>query len=970
MITQRRWASMTCLLVLTFFVSAKASEPAAETAPALRVYGNTTTIELAPVLLAADRIYENKAIVRNGGIPNLFLPGEADIATNAETQALRQSVDHPNLRIIFTVSEGFYRIVARRSAGIAKLEDLRGKRIATIPRTSSAYYLHKMLATVGLTESDVTIVPLFPLDRMPPALKNGEVDAVTIWEPEIQNAQDLIGEDAIEFQDKSVYRELFNLNTTAEALADPEKRCEIVAFVRSLITASERIKQNPQEVWPLVAKSTGYDETLISRVWHHEGYPGTLVPDVLDVLEEEEVWVAKERNRKPRTRAELAKLVDDSVLKEALSGKQPNCRSIQAKTQQASARELADMQRRAEALATRMGHAEALRAVKRLQHAYGHYFSAGRWNDVAALFAEDGVAREGESSITGRSNVYQHLLNRFGGGKDGLAEGQLNTQIFLSPVVTLDPDGRTARGRWHAVSMFGKYGSSASWAGGIYENVYVNDGGIWKLKEEHYYPQFAGPYETGWRNVVKEPPGPTKPVPFHYDPARAGTPIPRAKPRTLASSGKADFATLAQRIGELNHRARRLNDAAAVQNLQHAYGFYVDRKMWDDVADLFASNGTMEIGQQGVYVGRSSIRRALERYGPKGLREGEINEHLQLQTIVTVSDDGRTARARGTELRMLGVNTQGARWGLGVYENTYVKQDGVWKIQSMHVYTRMTTDYDKGWALDAQPAPGPHPDFPADRQPTEIYAAYPKPYTPAFHFEHPASVASSKVNGVITPRTVAELRAALAEAERALAVAEAYDGAENVANAYGYYIDEFMWEDTGALFSRDGWKELSYIGTYVGRDRVTQSMTRRYGSAGRRPNSYAIHQKTQPVVTVAPDGKSARIRARLFQINSSTENDGSYISGIYENQVVLEDGVWKISGMDLDYVWTTGYKSGWARVKADDSRRFAPQPAFAKEFPPDRPLRGVTYAPFPQIAEMGFHYRNPVSGREPDLLLQ
>jgi hypothetical protein len=34
-------------------------------------------------------------------------------------------------------------------------------------------------------------------------------------------------------------------------------------------------------------------------------------------MEEEERWVARERNRPSRTRAQLAVLIDDSVLKEA-----------------------------------------------------------------------------------------------------------------------------------------------------------------------------------------------------------------------------------------------------------------------------------------------------------------------------------------------------------------------------------------------------------------------------------------------------------------------------------------------------------------------------------------------------------------------------------------------------------------------------------------------------------------------------
>src|SRR6185295_12549498 len=115
------------MIVSVFACVAPAAEQ--DATPSFRVYGNTKTIELAPVLFAADRVHKKTPVtVSNGGIPDLFNANAADVATNAETQALRQSVDHPNLRIIFTVSEGFYRIIARRSAGVTKLDDLRGKK--------------------------------------------------------------------------------------------------------------------------------------------------------------------------------------------------------------------------------------------------------------------------------------------------------------------------------------------------------------------------------------------------------------------------------------------------------------------------------------------------------------------------------------------------------------------------------------------------------------------------------------------------------------------------------------------------------------------------------------------------------------------------------------------------------------------------------------------------------------------------
>jgi len=289
-----------------------------QTLPPLRVSGNTTTIELSPVLVAANGIYPGAITVTNGGIPNI-MDGSADVATNAETQLLRQSVDDPNLRVIFTVAESFYRIVARKSAGIQKVADLKGKRITTPRNTSAAYFLAKMLATANLTEADVTIVAITPVTDMSVALKDRRVDAIAMWEPESERAIAAVGDDAIVLQDRKVYRELFNLNTSTKVLADPAKRRAVVEFVRSLITSSERLRAKPQEFWPYISMKLNYPQDLVSKSWPELRYAGSIVSDLLDVMEQEEPWVAKERNRPPRTRAQLAALIDDSLLKEALA---------------------------------------------------------------------------------------------------------------------------------------------------------------------------------------------------------------------------------------------------------------------------------------------------------------------------------------------------------------------------------------------------------------------------------------------------------------------------------------------------------------------------------------------------------------------------------------------------------------------------------------------------------------------------
>lgn len=309
----------------------------------LKVYGVHYVMELAPLLLAVHQMTGGKETVNHGNISHLVKaeralspilaavstaaaqkllddePGdvEVDVVTNAETQALRFSVDHPDLRILFTVTEGLYRLVARRSSGINSLNDFKGKKVATFPRTSAAWYLVKELETVGLKESDITIVPLAPVMEISRALVDKEVDAIAIWEPASQDAVDRLGDDAIEFRTPGLYREIFNIHTTAEKLADPVKRRQIVEFSRKIIDCARQLRENPEPVFPLMAKVSGYDIDLLRRAWPHHNFTPGMTADLLDVLVEQEVWVAAETGRKPRTRAELATLIDDSVWKEA-----------------------------------------------------------------------------------------------------------------------------------------------------------------------------------------------------------------------------------------------------------------------------------------------------------------------------------------------------------------------------------------------------------------------------------------------------------------------------------------------------------------------------------------------------------------------------------------------------------------------------------------------------------------------------
>jgi NitT/TauT family transport system substrate-binding protein len=276
---------------------------------------NTSTIEAAPVYVAEAGPGAARFRVINGGVRNLA-DGGAHAATNAETQMLLATTTNPRIRMLLTVAEGHYRVIGRTSAGIHSLADLRGKRITTVPQTSAHYYLFRMLRSAGLQESDVTLVSVERTD-MAQAIARGDADAISMWEPEAQKALEGLGRDASVFENSTLYREWFSLYTTTDVLNDPTRRRELVELVRALLVATDKVRNSPQDAIPIVARKINQTEAAVKSAWAHHVFPAALPSEMLDVLTEEDRWVATLQHRVPRSRAQLAAFIDPTVLRDA-----------------------------------------------------------------------------------------------------------------------------------------------------------------------------------------------------------------------------------------------------------------------------------------------------------------------------------------------------------------------------------------------------------------------------------------------------------------------------------------------------------------------------------------------------------------------------------------------------------------------------------------------------------------------------
>jgi len=285
----------------------------------IKVAVNSTTIESFPVFAAAASLSDDENVrvilvpTPNGRAAMAQLvSGAVDAATGSETQALLNSVADPRIRIVLTLSDCRYRIVARKSSGIRRVADLRGKSVAVTINTSSQYLLAGMLKRANLAESDVRLVALEG-SEMPAAMKEHKVDAVAIWEPHAQNSIEALAGDAVVFDSGAVYTEHFNLNSRTDVLADPAKRLGLTRFVQAVARQSERIRTRPAEMIPTLAPRVGLPERTVKAVWRQFTFPASISGSISADMNKVEAWIAATQKRQPRTQPELESLIDTTL---------------------------------------------------------------------------------------------------------------------------------------------------------------------------------------------------------------------------------------------------------------------------------------------------------------------------------------------------------------------------------------------------------------------------------------------------------------------------------------------------------------------------------------------------------------------------------------------------------------------------------------------------------------------------------
>lgn len=191
---------------------------------------------------------------------------QADVATVVELDLANLGfTGNRDPRVIATIgSAANTAIVARRSTGISKPQDLKGKRLGVVAGSVSQVFADGFLAKHGLSPQDVQVVNLQPA-AVQTALAQKQVDAASLWQPIVLDTSRALGpEEAVVFEDPT---QRWHMSIAVSSAWQADHPAASRAFLRALRKAEQFVRSHPAEAQAIVAQQAELDPQVVKAVW-------------------------------------------------------------------------------------------------------------------------------------------------------------------------------------------------------------------------------------------------------------------------------------------------------------------------------------------------------------------------------------------------------------------------------------------------------------------------------------------------------------------------------------------------------------------------------------------------------------------------------------------------------------------------------------------------------------------------------
>ena len=220
--------------------------------------------------------------------------GGLDMVTVAQTPVMFNSFNRNDFAIVSAMVSSYNDVfvLARRDRGITKPRDLRGKKIGVTMGSTGQYYLGLFLSNAGLELAEVNQVDIKTGDLVK-SLEQGTVDAISTWQPHIYNAEKALGDNAITFPTRKIFREDFYFVPNRQFLQNnPE---EIARFLQALTQAEDFINKNKDEAIDIVSQRLALEKDFVASVWDDFQFGLFLDNTIVQTIEEEAQWAIQNK---------------------------------------------------------------------------------------------------------------------------------------------------------------------------------------------------------------------------------------------------------------------------------------------------------------------------------------------------------------------------------------------------------------------------------------------------------------------------------------------------------------------------------------------------------------------------------------------------------------------------------------------------------------------------------------------------
>ncbi len=136
----------------------------------------------------------------------------------------------------------------------------------------------------------------------------------------------------------------------------------------------------------------------------------------------------------------------------------------------------------------RLQRLEDIEAIKQLKARCSLLVDRDDAEGFAGLFTDDGVFAGAFQSLEGHTALRAVTFWPF--------------MVHYTGNPIIEVDGDEAHGTWYFLRPYTDHEGQACWAGGLYEDDYLREDGLWKFRKITITNFFAVPYSEGWAPVA------------------------------------------------------------------------------------------------------------------------------------------------------------------------------------------------------------------------------------------------------------------------------------------------------------------------------------------------------------------------------------------------------------------------------------------------------------------------------------